>query len=170
MNSNTSQAAARHVNHGHHNYHSPKASPLTQRSLASQNNETPTMCSDIQHTPNNKSCADRGMTWWETSRKCSYILCINYASQAVPRQINSRHSNSRQCCSTSRSGSSHHMRHPAYISGLHPRGQQRTTGTKSHTPKWEIPRTQAVARHNKTPQTIIALISRVAAPMLVATS
>ena len=58
------------------------------------------------------------------------------------------------------------MRHPVYISGLRPRGRQRTTGTKSHTPKRDIPRTQAVARHNERPQTIMALISRVPAPML----
>ena len=59
-----------------------------QRSPASQNNETPTTCSAVQHAPNNKSSADRHVRWLETSTKCSkYILCINYASQAEARQI-----------------------------------------------------------------------------------
>ena len=105
--------------------------------------------------------------WTETSTKCSkYIMCINYASQAEARQITvDTASNSRQSGSASRTGAGHHVRHPVYISGL-PRGRQRTTGTKSHTPKREIPCTQTVARHNERPQTIMALISRVPAPML----
>ena len=53
---------------------------------------------------------------------------------------------------------------------LPPSRPTKTTGTKSHTPKREIPRTQAVARHNERPQTIMALISRVPAPMLGATN
>ena len=84
-NPNASQAAARHATHGHHNCR--VTSPLTALP-ASQNNETPTTCSAVQHAPNNKSSADRHVRWLETSTKCSkYILCINYASQAKARQI-----------------------------------------------------------------------------------
>ena len=47
------------------------------------------------------------------------------------------------------------------------KGRQEPSPTRQ---KREIPRTQAVARHNKRPQTIMALISRVQAPMLGATN
>ena len=84
-NSNASQAAARHATHGHHNCR--VTSPLTALP-ASQNNETPTTCSAVQHAPNNKSSADRHVRWLKTSTKCSkHTLCINYASQAEARQI-----------------------------------------------------------------------------------
>ena len=99
-----------------------------QRSPASQNDETPTPCSAVQHAPNNKSSADRHVRWLETSTKCSNIytvhqLCLTGRSQAD----NSRHSkvNSRQSGSASRTGAGHHVRHPVYISGLRPRGRQR---------------------------------------------
>ena len=123
-NPNASQAAARHANHGHHNCR--VTSPLTALP-ASQNNETPTTCSAVQHAPN-KSSADRHVRWLETSTKCSNIytvhqLCLTGRSQAD----NSRHSkvNSWQSGSASRTGAGHHVRHPVYISGLRPRGRQR---------------------------------------------
>ena len=50
-NPNASQAAARHANHGHHNCR--VTSPLTALP-ASQNNETPTTYSAVQHAPNNQ--------------------------------------------------------------------------------------------------------------------
>ena len=123
-NPNASQAAARHANHGHHNCR--VSNPRTALP-ASQNNETPTTCSAVQHAPN-KSSADRHVRWLETSTKCSNIytvhqLCLTGRSQAD----NSRHSkvNSRQSGSASRTGAGHHVRHPVYISGLRPRGRQR---------------------------------------------
>ena len=89
-NPNASQAAARHSTHGHHNCR--VTSPLTALP-ASQNNETPTPCSAVQHAPNNKSSADRHVRWLETSTKCSkhtvHQICLTGRSQAE----NSRHSN-----------------------------------------------------------------------------
>ena len=116
-----------------------------------------------------KSSADRHVRWLETSTKCSNIytvhqLCLTGRSQAD----NSRHSkvNSRQSGSASRTGAGHHVRHPVYSSGLRPRGRQRRQEPSPIRQKREIPCTQAVARHNERPQTIMALISRVPAPML----
>ena len=83
-----------------------------------------------------KSSADRHVRWLETSTKCSkhtvHQLCLTGRSQAE----NSRHSNkltAKRQRLLDRAG--HHVRHPVYISGLRPRGRQKTTGTKSHTPK-----------------------------------
>ena len=52
-NPNASQAAARHATHGHHNCR--VTSPLTALP-ASQNNETPTTCSAVQHTMYKSKC------------------------------------------------------------------------------------------------------------------
>ena len=108
------------------------------------------------------------MRWLETSTKCSkHILCINYSSQAEARQITvdtvSKLTAKRQRLPdrgrSPRAPPHVHFRPP-------PSRPAKTTGTKSHTPKREIPRTHAVARHNERPQTIMALISWVPAPML----
>ena len=133
-NPNASQAAARHANHGHHNCR--VTSPLTALP-ASENNETPTTCSAVQHAPNNQV---------QRRQACEMIRDVDevfktYCASTMSHKAEARQKtvdtviNSRQSGSASRTGAGHHVRHPVYISGLRPRGRQRTTGTKSHTPK-----------------------------------
>ena len=113
-----------------------------------------------------KSSADRHVRWLETSTKCSkhtvHQLCLTGRSQAE----NSRHSNK---LTAKRQRLPDRGRSPRAPPRVHfrppPSRPAKTTGT-SRTPKRDIPRTQAVARHNERPQTIMALISRVPAPML----
>ena len=87
---NASQAEARHANHGHHNCR--VTSPLTALP-ASQNNETPTTCSAVQHAPKQQVQRRQACEMIETSTKCSkhtvHQLCLTGRSQAE----NSRHSN-----------------------------------------------------------------------------
>ena len=117
-----------------------------------------------------KSSADRHVRWLETSTKCSkhtvHQLCLTGRSQAE----NSRHSNK---LTAKRQRLPDRGRSPRAPPRVHfrppPSRPAKTTGT-SRTPKRDIPRTQAVARHNERPQTIMALISRVPTPMLGATN
>ena len=165
-NPNASQAAARHATHGHHNCR--VTSPLTALP-ASQNNETPTTCSAVQHAPNNQVQRRQACEMIRDVDEVFKVytvhqLCLTGRSQAD----NSRHGKLTHGKAAAPPGQGPvttcatpcTFQASALEAG---KGRQEPSPTRQ---KREIPCTQAVARHNERPQTIMALISRVPAPML----
>ena len=104
----------------------------------------------------------------ETSTKCSkytvHQLCLTGRSQAE----NSRHSNKLTAKRQRLPDRGRSPRAPPRVHFRPPpsRPAKDDRNQVPHALKREIPCTQAVARHHERPQTIMALISRVPAPML----